>query len=112
MSKLMNYKGELDDNGQLEVLMDIANILIGACLKGVSDQLDVGFSQGHPVVLGQHCNIGDLINSNTSRWQKTLAIEINYTIEKHNIQCDLLLLITEDSLPTLNNKISYLFEHQ
>ncbi|GDY28073.1 MULTISPECIES: response regulator [unclassified Agarivorans] len=111
MSKLMKYKGEMDDNGQLEVLMDIANILIGACLKGVSDQLDVGFSQGHPVVLGQHCNIGDLISNNTHRWQKTLAIEINYTIEKHNIQCDLLLLITEDSLPTLNNKISYLFEH-
>ncbi|WP_432453469.1 MULTISPECIES: response regulator [unclassified Agarivorans] len=111
MSKLMKYKGQLDDNGQLEVLMDIANILIGACLQGVSDQLDLGFSQGHPVVLGQHCNLSELIANNTHRWQKTLAIEINYTIEKHNIQCDLLLLITEDSLPTLNNKISYLFDH-
>ncbi|MFM2482742.1 response regulator [Celerinatantimonas sp. YJH-8] len=111
LAQLMRYEGDLDDAGQLEVLMDVANILIGACLKGIADQLDMNFSQGHPVVLGQHTNITELIESSTKRWRKkTLAIEINYTIEKRNIQCDLLLLFTEDSLPTMNNKLIYLME--
>lgn len=108
MAKLMNYPSDLDDAAQLEVLMDTANILIGAFLKGFADQLDMTFSQGHPVVLGQHSSIGKLIESSTRRWQKTMAIEINYAIEKHNIQCDLLLLFTEDSLPTINSKLIYL----
>ncbi|MFM2483699.1 response regulator [Celerinatantimonas yamalensis] len=111
LAQLMRYDGALDDGGQLEVLMDVANILIGACLKGIADQLDMNFSQGHPVVLGQHTNISDLIEASTRRWQrKTLAIEINYQIENHNIKCDLLLLFTEDSLPIMNNKLIYMLE--
>ncbi|WP_026960242.1 MULTISPECIES: response regulator [Aliagarivorans] len=111
MAKLLDYQGPLDDKAELELLMDTANILIGASLKGIAEQLDMHFAQGHPVVLGQHCNVAELIQSNRQRWQKTLAIEINFKIEKHDIQCDLLLLITEDSLPTLNNKISYLIDN-
>lgn len=111
LAKLMRYEGELDDMGQLEVLMDVANILIGACLKGIADQLDMTFCQGHPVVLGQHTNINQLIEASTRQWKsKTLAIEINYSIEHYNIKCDLLLLFTEDSLPTINNKIIYMTE--
>ncbi len=108
MASLMNYQGELDKHAELEVMMDVSNILIGAFLKGISEQLDMSFSQGHPVVMGQHCKVSDLIHANEGRWKKTLAIEINYVIEDHNIQCDLLMLFTEDSLDTLNKKLTYL----
>ena len=39
-----------------------------------------------------------------------MAIEINYTIEDHNINCDLLLLFTEDSVRHMNRLISFLLE--
>jgi chemotaxis protein CheY-P-specific phosphatase CheC len=90
--------------------MDMANVLIGACLNGVSTQLDMSFSQGHPVVLGQHRKISELIATNSTRWKKTLAIEISYSIENLPIKCDLLLLFTEESMKTLNNKIAYLLD--
>jgi len=110
IAELMNYKQELDENSELELLMDMANVLIGACLSGVSEQLDMNFSQGHPVVLGQHRKISELIATNSSRWRRTLAIEISYNIENYPIKCDLLLLFTEESMKTLNNKISYLLD--
>ncbi|WP_441002194.1 response regulator [Pseudocolwellia agarivorans] len=110
IAKLMNYTQELDENSELELLMDMANVLIGACLSGVSEQLDMNFSQGHPVVLGQHRKISELIATNSSRWRRTLAIEISYNIENYPIKCDLLLLFTEESMKTLNNKISYLLD--
>ncbi len=110
IATLMNYKQELDENSELELLMDMANVLIGACLSGVSEQLDMNFSQGHPVVLGQHRKISELIATNSSRWRRTLAIEISYNIENYPIKCDLLLLFTEESMKTLNNKISYLLD--
>jgi len=110
IASLMHYEQELDQNTELELLMDMANVLIGACLSGVSEQLDMNFSQGHPVVLGQHRKISELIASNSNRWRKTLAIEISYNIENYPIKCDLLLLFTEDSMQTLNNKISYLLD--
>ena len=110
VATLMNYEYEVDESTELELLMDMANVLIGACLNGISTQLDMSFSQGHPVVLGQHRKISELIATNSTKWQRTLAIEISYSIENLPIKCDLLLLFTEDSIDTLNNKITYLLE--
>ena len=110
IASLMNYDGELNDKVELELLMDISNILIGAILTGLSKQLDMSFSQGHPIVLGQHRDVSELVKANKSRWQRTLAIEISYGIENHDINCDLMLLFTEDSLKTLKFKVAYLLE--
>jgi chemotaxis protein CheY-P-specific phosphatase CheC/ActR/RegA family two-component response regulator len=110
VASLMNYQYDEDEGTELELLMDLANVLIGACLKGISEQLDIVFSQGHPVVLGQHRKISELIANNTNKWKKTLAIEISYSIENYPIKCDLLLLFTEKSMQTLNNKLSYLLD--
>jgi chemotaxis protein CheY-P-specific phosphatase CheC/ActR/RegA family two-component response regulator len=110
VASLMNYQYDEDEGTELELLMDLANVLIGACLKGISEQLDIVFSQGHPVVLGQHRKISELIANNTNKWKKKLAIEISYSIENYPIKCDLLLLFTEKSMQTLNNKLSYLLD--
>ena len=110
IASLMNYQYDADESTELELLMDMANVLIGACLKGISEQLDMRFSQGHPVVLGQHRKISELIATNAKKWKRTLAIEISYSIENYPIKCDLLLLFTEESMKTLNNKIAYLLE--
>ena len=110
MAKLMGHKNPKDANNEIEVLIDTGNVLIGAFLNGISEQLDMKFSQGHPVVLGRHCTVNELIHDNSEKWQRTLAMEINYQIENHDIQCDLLLLFTEDSIPTLNFKLGYLLD--
>jgi chemotaxis protein CheY-P-specific phosphatase CheC/CheY-like chemotaxis protein len=93
-----------------EMLLDLASILIGACLAGIAEQIDIRFSQGHPQLLGQHAAIGELIQLNRQRWKKTLAVEISYGLEGHAVHFDLLLLFTEDSLPRLTGKIHYLME--
>ncbi len=108
MARLMQYQGEVNEQVEMELLMDVASILIGACIKGIAEQLDVDFSQGHPVVLGQHVDIGELLKNKTWRWKQTLTIEICYSLEGCNVACDLLLLFTEDSLPILRKKIAYL----
>lgn len=110
MAELTHYTGDITEQIELELLMDISNILIGACLKGLAEQLDVKFSQGQPYLLGQHLNIGELLNNNSSNWQRLLTIEIPYKLEGRQVNCDLLLLFTEDSLNVLRDKVSYLLE--
>ena len=107
IAELMKYKGDIDETAQLELLMDISCILIGACLKGIADQLDITFSQSHPVILGQHVRVSDILKHNAKRWNKILAVEIPYSIENKRINCELLLLFTEDSIDALNKRISY-----
>ena len=107
ISKLFNWQPRNDDEVS-EMLLDLASILIGACLSGISEQIDVRFSQGHPQLLGLHSSIDNLIHVNQTRWRKTLAVEISYSIEGHNVHFDLLLLFTEDSIQRLSHKINYL----
>jgi CheY-like chemotaxis protein len=109
MSRLMQYEGELSETSSLEMIMDIATVLSGACLNGLTEQLDIAFSLGHPRVLGQHVKIDDLIdNKETRTWTRTLAIEMGFEVEEHQLQCNLLLLFTEDSLEKLNHLVSYI----
>ncbi|WP_354624322.1 response regulator [Psychromonas sp. MME2] len=110
MAKLLRHQDILAENINIEVMNDISNILIGAFLNGLAEQLDINFNQGQPNVLGQHCRVDDLIKDRKNHWQKTLTIEVNYGIENYNIKCDLLLLFTEDSIETLTNKIGYLLK--
>ncbi len=107
MAKLLGWQPK-DDNETSEMLLDMSSIITGACLAGIAEQIDVRFSQGHPQLLGQHASIERLIHLNQRRWRKTLAIEVSYSLEAHNIHFDLLLLFTEDSIKRLTYKLNYL----
>ncbi|WP_084614929.1 response regulator [Pseudomonas batumici] len=106
MAQLMQRQGA--EYSDLEMLLDLSSVLIGACLSSIADQIDVVFSQGHPQILGQHAAIDELIRVNRQRWKKTLAVEISYSLEGHDIHFDLLLLFTEDSIERLTHKLAYL----
>lgn len=110
LAKLMKFNGELTPRSELELIMDVSSVLIGACIQGIGNQIDIKFNQGHPVVMGQHCDISSLISSDSSSWQQSLSVEINYKIENMDIDCELLLLFTEDSIDKLNNRINYLLD--
>lgn len=106
MARLMRRQDYLE----MEMLLDLSSLLISACLSGIAEQIEVVFSQGHPQVLGQHASIEELIRLNSARWKKTLAVEISYSLEGHDIHFDLLLLFTEDSVELLTRKLAHLME--
>jgi CheY-like chemotaxis protein len=106
LARLMNRSAL--DYSDLEMLLDLSSVIIGACLSGLAQQLDVVFSQSHPQILGDHGAIDDLIAVGKQRWKKTLTVEISYALEGHCIHFDLLLLFTEDSVQLLRDKLDYL----
>jgi len=110
IARLVHFEGDIDDSVELELLMDISSVLIGAYLKGLADQLDVSFSQGHPMVLGRHLRIADLLKNNRGNKQNSLAIETAYRIGDTNINCDLLMVFTGDSVDVLNSRIECLLD--
>jgi chemotaxis protein CheY-P-specific phosphatase CheC len=111
MAGLLHYDDVSSESLEIEVLMDMSSILFGAFIKGLGDQLDIKLGLSHPVVLGQHRSIDDLLDYHSRQSsQQLLAIEINYQLEDHAIACDLLVLLTEDSIPRLQNSLYYLTE--
>lgn len=108
LAKIMKYDGELDEQAERELLMDATNVLFGACLNGIAEQIDMKFSFGSPMVLGQHLDIKEIFKPETARWNHALVIEIGYTLEGYDVNCDLLIVMTESSLDLLFKKLDYL----
>lgn len=110
IAELLHYDDVDTSSLNVEVLMDISSILFGAFLKGIGDQLDLKLGLGHPTVLGQHQLITELLEHHSSRQQQLLCIEIGYALEDRNIRCDMLVMLTEDSLPFLEQRLEYLVD--
>ena len=108
LAKLLDYQDDLDEQAERELLMDMTNVLFGACLRGIAEQIDMEFSFGSPMVLGQHQKLSELFNMENAKWNSALVTEINYHMEGYNINCDLLIIMTEDSLDRLFKKLDYL----
>jgi len=110
LAKLMNFEEELNEAAERELLIDTTNILVGALIRGIAEQLDIELSFGPPAILGQHQELDKLLASGSVRWNQALVIEVNYQVEGYNVQCDLLIVITEKSLKRLFGKIDYLID--
>lgn len=108
LARLLKYDEKLDEQAERELLMDTTNVLFGACLKGIAEQLDMTFGFGPPMVLGQHQQLSEFFDPKTALWEHALVTEINYKLEGYNVNCDLLLILTEDSIGLLCEKLDYL----
>lgn len=109
LSELLKYKSGNDDYSQQEQLTEVASLVTGACLKGISEQMDVRFGQGYPMMLGHRLQANNILSNITTRWDYSLAIELDCILEKRRTAYDLFLLFTEDSIPALSGKVSHLF---
>ncbi len=106
LAQLLNHQGDINAQVERELTMEIATILIGAFLNGLGQQLDLNFSPSSPQILDTLPRRNNLPRS--SQPDRILSIDISYRIEGLSLSCDLLLLFTEDSLPTLNQLASHL----
>lgn len=90
----------------LDLVVDLAGILTGACLQGISEQLDAEFSCAGPVLLGRHCSLQHLLKCHQE--QQVLMVELDYHLLDGQVECDLIVLFTEESIPALYKRLEYL----
>ena len=102
LARAVDYPGDEPQKMLREVVMEVGNVLAGAFLKGLSEQLAIQLSQGHPQLTLHHTNQG---GSQPALPAHTLAIELSYNIGEERIHCDQLLLLTEPSILPLKQRM-------
>lgn len=107
LARLLKYDEEVDSQAERELLMDTTNVLFGACLSSIAEQIDMTFSFGPPMVLGQHQRLDEIFDPAKATWKQALVTEINYSLEGYDVNCDLLLIVTEQSIGLLLKKLDY-----
>lgn len=104
---LLHSSADQVRNSELGVLVDLSGLLIGACLQGISRQLDLDLNHGFPVLLGQRNALPDLLGSQPD-YQSVVTVEINYQLPDSKVTCHLLLVFTADSIPALQERLELL----
>lgn len=100
-----------NDSTVAGILSDLSELLVGSCLKGISQQLDLEFNHSYPAMLGTQQELTKLLDC-TDQQAPVLAVSISYYLNEPDIHCYLLLLFTEDSIPRLRSRVELLSNEQ
>ncbi len=104
LHKLVASDLPTDGDSYAGVLTDLSELLVGSCLKGISKQLDLDFNHSYPAVLGHTQICADLLDCADNQ-QSVLAVNITYHLQQPEMDCHLLLIFTEDSIPSLTARV-------
>ncbi len=111
LGDLMGYDDPLDSLAEREILLDVANILVGACVSHVFEQLGqrIGFS--HPTLIGERIQIGSMLQAEDApTWTHALLVEINFALEERSFTCHLFMLMPEESIERLGQALDAFIE--
>lgn len=102
LSGLMGYD-ESEEMAQEELLLDVTNILIGACLIGVAKQIGKQLDFAAPNIVGIDKPLAELLYSRDREWDQCLLIEVNFCLEEGDFSCHLVILMSEASIGQLRS---------
>ena len=105
LADLMGYEHDIDHTSEQELLLDVSNIIIGACLRGIAEQMkaEIGFSA--PSLIADQVPIEKLLPADSMDWKNALLVEVNFSLEQRSFACHLVILMIEGDLKTLTDSL-------
>jgi chemotaxis protein CheC len=110
LAQLIDLDDEVTNEVQEEMLLEISNIINGACLSGIAQQLSERIFSTPPSIIGQSIIIESLLNKDHLIWDHALCIKIQFIIDKHSFHCDWFLLMPDSSVEYLQDVLTRLLD--
>lgn len=110
LADLMGYEDLLEPGAERELLLDVSNVLVGACLGGLAEQIraEVGFSA--PSLMAVDEAAASLIDVRDVDLPCALFVEVNFRLEVRSFACHLILLLVEEQILVLRNAVNRFLE--
>ena len=100
LAQRLQVASEPTDQVERELLLEITNIITGACLNGISDQLGVQLDYSAPSIVAQRQHYSELLDPTQLPWDHCLRVQVHYS-EDGGFGCNLFLLLTTPALEEL-----------
>lgn len=84
-----------------ELLLEISNVLVGACVGGLAAQFALELSFSPPSILGEHASVDAMLDTAGLPWDHALIAEVNFQIVDRAFRCHLLTFWPDESLHVL-----------
>ncbi len=93
-----------------ELIFDVANVLTGACVSSILDQLGRMPIFSPPGMLGEEMSLDDVFQPEMSAWDLALLIEVSFALEDHSFRAHLVMLMAQDSICHVSRALDALLE--
>lgn len=110
LASLMGYSEDLDKNSEVELLLDVGNVIVGACLNGIAEQLEVDVNFSPPSVVATNIPVDTLFDPKKMNWKYTLLLEVNFGLENMRFKSHLFTMMSEDTILTLKKDLDGFLE--
>lgn len=105
VAELLEYEQPLSDNDIKETILELSNILAGACLSGLSEQLELATNLQMPTLfLPQKSDFSQY------DWQHSLIMEVRFDIQVSSFTMRVVFCLDDASLTRLKTTIDELLE--
>ncbi|CAI8863253.1 MULTISPECIES: chemotaxis protein CheC [Pseudomonas] len=94
LAELLGYKGSGLEQ-QHELMLDVTNILTGACISGLARQVATQVSYDAPSILVHTEHAANALDELNLNEHLAMVLEIRFEVQAHQFSCDLLICITE-----------------
>lgn len=91
---------------QAELMFDVANVLTGACVSCIMNQLDRTPIFSAPGLLGEKLALEDVFQADVLAWRTALLLEVNFSLEDKTFRAHLIMLMAEDSIRRMNEALN------
>lgn len=110
LADLMGYDEELDEATERELLLDVSNVLVGACLGGLAQQINAEMGFSAPSLMASAVGVNELIDVSHMSGSGALFVEVNFSLESRSFACHLVMLLPEDQILALRGAIDRFIE--
>lgn len=100
---VFGFDDAADHYQEIEILLELTNIIAGACMNGISNQLfnkDMSFTP--PSVLADKLNLSKFVYSTFQRsqlkWDYTLMVKIAFNLKDQRFKSDLIIFMSEQAI--------------
>jgi chemotaxis protein CheC len=91
-----------------ELIFDVANVLTGACVSCILEQLGRTPVFSAPGLLGESMSLDDVFQPGVLAWEVALLVEVNFALEDQSFRAHLVMLMAEESIRHMNHALDAL----
>ncbi|MBF0572168.1 MAG: hypothetical protein HQK69_00190 [Desulfamplus sp.] len=110
-AQILGVSGQLNAIEEIDFMLELTNLMVGACLNSISGQLfNQKMSFSPPELLSENCvfrNIAyEIFKRRNLKWEYTLLSKITFVLKDRSFKSDLLIFISEKAIQAVNESLN------
>lgn len=110
-AQILGVSGQMNSMEEIDFMLELTNLMVGACLNSISGQL---FSQkmsfSPPELLSENSILKNIAYETFKRrnvkWEYTLLSKITFVLKDRSFKSDLLIFIAEKAIQAVNESLN------